>query len=142
MQLTYSLTLKRTAIVLRKSSDGRKAICIDEDNASEILLYIEKDERHRKKFRFICDLILAGLRNTELYDKEDIALKSKRVTAMKFFKGQENDRIYCIEQRIDNKLYTIICVELVQRKKTKGISKKIKAIIENIAKYEYEIKRS
>ena len=61
---------------------------------------------------------------------------------MKFFKGQENDRIYCIEQRIDKKLYTIICVELVQRKKTKGVNKKLKSIIESIAKYEYEIKRT
>ena len=61
---------------------------------------------------------------------------------MKFFKGQENDRIYCVEQRIDNKLYAIICAELVQRKKTTGINKNIKAIIERIAKYEYEIKRT
>lgn len=127
---------------MRESNDGRRAICIDEDNASKILAYIERDERHRKKFRFICDLILAGLRNTEIYDKEDITSRSRRVTAMKFFKGQENDRIYCIEQRINNKLYTIICVELVQRKKTKGVNKKIKSIIESIAKYEYEIKRT
>jgi hypothetical protein len=87
-------------------------------------------------------LILAGLRNTEIYDKEDITSRSRRVTAMKFFKGQENDRIYCIEHRIEKKLYTIICVELVQRKKSKGVDKKIKSIIESIAKYEYEIKRT
>ena len=87
-------------------------------------------------------MILAGLRNTELYDKEDIASRSKRVTAMKFFKGQENDRIYCIEQRIDKKLYTIICVELVERKKSKGVNRKIKSIIESIANYDYEIKRT
>lgn len=61
---------------------------------------------------------------------------------MKFFKGQENDRIYCIEQRNDKKLYTIICVELLERKKSKGVNRKIKAIIERIANYEYEIKRT
>lgn len=129
----------RKAFVLETSEDGRKAICIDTDNAEEILAYLNQDERHRKKFRYMSELILRGLKNTELYDKENIDRKAKNVTAMKFFKGQENDRIYCKEQRIDNKTYVIICCELYQSKKSKSNDKKVKEIIKKISNYKYEI---
>lgn len=139
LQLTNSLILNRKAFVLKTSENGRKAICIDTDNAEEILEYINQDERHRKKFRYIAELILRGLKNTELYDKENIDRKAKNVTAMKFFKGQENDRIYCKEQRVDNMTYVIICCELFRSKKSKSNDKKVKEIIKKISKYNYEI---
>jgi len=67
------------------SQDGKRAIYIDADNQDEILAYIRQDNRHKKKFKFITDIILGGHRNTEVYDKEDINEKCKDVTAMKFF---------------------------------------------------------
>ena len=60
---------------------------------------------------------------------------------MKFFKGQENDRIYCIEKRVNNKLYVIICCELFTKKKSKTNDKKIKNLINKISNYEYEIEQ-
>jgi len=86
----------------------------------------------------IVELILNGHKNTDLYDKEDINGKCKDVTAMKFFKGQENDRIYCKEQN-EKGLFIIVTVELYLRKKTKKVSRKEVPVIEKIAEYEYKI---
>jgi len=131
--------VKRKAFVLQESEYGNKAICIDSENAETLFAFLNKDERHRKKFRYIADLILRDIKNTELYDKENINKKAKHVTAMKFFKGQENARIYCKEQRINNQLYIVVCCELLESKKSQTNNKSIKTLIDKISKYEYEI---
>ncbi|MBL0065775.1 MAG: hypothetical protein IPP38_12350 [Bacteroidetes bacterium] len=69
-----------------------------------------------KKIKYITDLILQGLKNRELYDREEIDSDSKNVTAMKFFKGQENDRIYCKEQRNLEGVYIIVTSVLYEKK--------------------------
>jgi hypothetical protein len=84
-------------------------------------------------------LILEGHKNTELYDKEEINEKCKDVTAMKFFKGQENDRIYCKEQKMEDGLYIIVTAEIYLKKKSEKVSKKEIPIIEKVAQYEYKI---
>jgi len=131
--------VKRKAFVLEKSENGNKAICIDSENAKQLLAFLNKDERHSKKFRYITELILRGIRNTELYDKENVNKKAKHVTAMKFFKGQENARIYCKEQRINNRLFVVICCELLESKKSQNNNKTVRSIIDKISNYEYEI---
>jgi hypothetical protein len=83
-----------------------------------------------------------GHKNTDLYDKEDINEKCKDVTTMKFFKGQENDRLYCKEQRTAEGIFIIVTAELHLRKKNTKLSNKEISIIEKIASYEYEIKRN
>ncbi len=131
--------MKRTCTKLRCSSDGKRAIFIDDDNAYALYEYMKRDERHRRKFEHICRIILEGLRNTELYDKEDINEKCKFVTAMKLFKGQENDRIYCQEMKTKTGMRVIITCELYEKKKSNRITKKEKQIIEKVAGYEYEV---
>jgi hypothetical protein len=131
--------LKRECELVVKSKDGKRAIYIDSHNKQEILKYIKQSERHKKKWLHIVQLLLEGHKNTELYDKEDINSKCKDVTAMKFFKGQENDRLYCKEINTQG-LYIIVQVELYLKKKGNKVSKKEKPIIKNIASYEYEIK--
>ena len=86
-----------TDLIQVANFDAGNEIYIDDVNSKEILSFITKDNRHRKKFNFIADIILEGHRNSELYDKENINERCKDVTAMKFFKGQENARIYCME---------------------------------------------
>ena len=54
------------------TKDGKRAIYVDSINKQEILTYINQDERHKKKFQYITDIILGGHKNTSLYDKEDI----------------------------------------------------------------------
>jgi hypothetical protein len=131
--------VKRKAIEILKSSDSKRAIYVDEQNAEGIHLYIQQDERHREKFRFITDIILGGHRNTEVYDKEKIDGKSKGVTAMKFFKGQENDRIYCREITKEDKTFVVIASELHKGKQKQKNTQKEKNIIHKVAGYEYEL---
>ncbi len=131
--------MKRQAKIIRTNEEGTVVVCIDIQNYKPILEYLTKDERHKKKFNFIVNLVLQRIRNTELYDKEDINKKSKGVTAMKFFKGQSNDRIYCKEQTINDKTFVIIMAELLEKKKSQGINQKTKKLIEKVAGYEYEI---
>lgn len=134
--------MKRKAIIIRTSSGGKRQIAVDLENFSEIYKYISQDSRHASKFNDICNIILNNLRNTELYDKENISKKCKDVTAMKFFKGQENDRIYCREIHDKNKMFVVVSSELHKRKKSQKNSKKEINLIEKVAGYEYEIIQS
>ncbi|NMA73948.1 MAG: hypothetical protein GX963_07250 [Bacteroidales bacterium] len=121
------------------SKDGRRAIYIDDANSKEILSFINKDKRHRKKFKLITDIILGGHRNRELYDKENINERCKDVTAMKFFKGQENARIYCKEMTTRNGTRIVIAAVLHSRKKSQKNSLIEKTIINRVGGYIYEI---
>ncbi len=131
--------MRRKAIIIRKSKDGRRVIAVDQENAGTILAYLKQDKRHISKFNDICNLIFHGLSNRALYDKEEPDKKSKGVRAMKFFKGQENDRIYCKEMSLDNKTFVIITAELLLKKKTKKLSHREKSLIHKVASYDYEI---
>jgi hypothetical protein len=77
----------RNILFIKSSKNGKRHLFVDEINAKIIFAYINSDARHRKKFRYISDIAIEGLRNTNLYDKEEINSKCKGVTAMKFFKG-------------------------------------------------------
>lgn len=124
-----------------KSSDEKRIICIDVDNWKEIYNYVNQDDKHKKKFKYICGIILEGHRNTEVYDKENINNKTKDVTAMKFFKGNDNDRLYCKEITLEDKTFVIIACKLFEKKKSQKNNKKNIPIINNIGKSDYEIIR-
>lgn len=121
------------------SKDGKRAIYIDSLNKKEILEYLNQDERHKKKFKYITEIILGGYKNTGLYDKEDINEKCRDVTAMKFFKGQENDRIYCKEIHTSSGTLVIVTSILHERKKNTELSAKEIALIEKVGGYSYEV---
>lgn len=131
--------MKRKCKHLIKSKDGKRAIYLDEENAAEIVSYLNKDNRHKKKFRFISEIILEGHRNPDVYDKEDINDKCKDVTAMKFFKGQDNDRIYCKEIHTIQGTFIVVAAILYEKKKTKKLSQEQKKLIEKVGGYDYEI---
>ena len=121
------------------SLDNKRAIYIDSDNKADIIAYINRDKRHKKKFDHIVDIILGGYRNCNLYDKEDINSKCKDVTAMKFFKGQENDRIYCKEIKTNKGILVVVTAILHERKKSNSLSQKEINLIEAVGGYNYEI---
>jgi hypothetical protein len=129
--------LERTAIILRTSRDGKRCIAVDEEVFDEVIAYIGQDQRHKNKFNDIVNVLLAGLKNRDLYDKEDIDASCKDVTAMKFFKGQENDRIYCKEVRRGGKTMIVIMGALHEKKKTTKNSKREIATIRKVASYTY-----
>jgi len=131
--------VKRKAKIIRYNKDYTRALCVDVNTADIILEYINRNEQHKKKFNHIAEIILNRIRNTDLYDKEEINKKCKGVTAMKFFKNSSNDRIYCKEQTLADKTFVIITAELFEHKKTQKIKQKNKNLIEKVAEYEYEI---
>ena len=130
--------MKRNAIIIKESSDGRRSIAVDEENAEELLKFFQQDMRYQKKFNHICDLILGNHINRELYDKEEPDDKSKGVRAMKFFKGQENARVYCKEVNTRDKTTVIVAAEVLERKKQTKLTHKEINIIHRVASYEYE----
>lgn len=131
--------MKRKAKIIRYNTDESIAICVDIETWGIISEYIKRDIKHKKKFNYIVDIILNRLRNTDVYDKEEINKKCKGVTAMKFFKGQSNDRIYCKEETLDDKTFIVVAAELFEKKKSQGVNQKAKNVIEKVASYEYEI---
>lgn len=131
--------MKRKAKIIRYNDDKSIAICVDIQNYADIIGYVSQSDKHKKKFLHICDIILNKLKNRDLYDKEEINSKCKGVTAMKFFKGQTNDRIYCKEQTLEDKTFVVITAELFEKKKTQKVKGKNKNVIEKVGSYEYEI---
>ena len=101
--------------------------------------FLKQDEARLRKFRQACDLILEGLRITEIYGREDIDKNCKGVTAIKMFKGGQNIRLYCKEQRINNKNFCVIVAKLLPKKKDQKVKGKVKSLIQTVANYEYEI---
>ncbi len=132
--------MKRQTIPLRCSNDGKRLIVLDLENSDLILQFIYRDKRHENKFIDICNIILNGFRNTDLYDKENINDRCKQVTAMKFFKGQENARIYCKEIHQKDKVFVVVAAELLERKKAQKNKQREINLIEKVAGYEYDIK--
>ncbi len=131
--------MKRKCKPIISSLDGKRAIFIDEDNYEEIKAYLFKDDRHKKKFKFISDIILGCHKNPEVYDKEDIDDSCKDVTAMKFFKGQENDRIYCKEITTSDGTFVVVAAILLEKKKSKKLTPIQRSIIKTVGGYQYEI---
>ena len=129
--------MKRSAKIFRSAKDGKRHIAVDSENAEEILQFLTKNKLN-KKFDLICGILLSGIRNTELYDKEDINEKCKHVTAMKF-KGSMNTRIYCKEVKQKDKTLIIVTSELLPNKKNQKNKEKEINLIEKVAGYDYQI---
>lgn len=133
--------MKRSAVIYAQSDDGRRCVALDAEHEEALLAYITQDARHFKKFTTIVNLLLDNLRNTNLYDKEDINERCKHVTAMKLFKGQENDRIYCQELRQDatgGKVFVVVAARLHEKKKNQRNKQPEINMIEAVASYEYD----
>lgn len=130
---------KRKCTHIISSQNGKRAIYVDELNKKEILSYLNRDERHRDKFRFISEIILNNLRSAKHYCKVEINSKCKNVTEMRFFVQQENDRIYCKEFRSANGVYIVVTAVLHEHKTSEELSSKEISLIEKVGSYNYEI---
>ena len=128
---------ERACKPLIASPDGKRAIYIDTVNRAEILEYLNRSAKHRKKFQYIAQLILEGIRNTETYDRENINDRCKDVTAMKFFKGNSNDRIYCKEVRSPHGVFVVVAAVLHKKEKSQKNSAREISQIEKVASYDY-----
>ncbi len=111
---------------------------VDSQNKSEVFNVIQEN---KERFRSAIYVILGGLYNDDLYGKEKVSAKTSSITAIKFKRTKsKNLRIYCKEY-IDSKSPNIKKIVMIctYDKKTQKIDKKLKTVIEKIAKYEYEI---
>jgi hypothetical protein len=130
----------RKCLIIASSEKYSRHICVDEGIADEFLEYVEKDDKHRDKYKKIIDHILNEPNiYFELYGKEGDNAKTKCVTAMKFFKGGENARVYCKEVSSPEGTFYIIAAKFLPMKKVQKNDKKIKALVKSISEYEYEI---
>ena len=133
--------MKRNAILYRSSKNGRKAFYIDEENADEILNFLQSKSAYAKKFKMILELLLEHNRPPrDLYDKENFEKGCEKVTAMKPAKGKQNPRIYC-QQYTDNEneIFVIVAAELLIKKKSEGLSENEKSIIRKVASYQFKL---
>ena len=129
--------MKRKAIIVQQSEDGQRCIAVDKENAEELLSFFMQDKRYTKKFNHICEIILGNRINRELFDKEKPDDKSTGVRAMKFFKGQENSRVYCKEVVLEDTTFVVIDAEVLVRKKQTKLKHQELQIIHKVASYEY-----
>lgn len=132
--------MKRKTKFLISNDENTRAIYVDLDNEKEILNYLNQDKKHKDKFRLISKIFLMGLKNPDQYDKENIDKKSQNVTAMKFFKKRDNDRIYCKEIEKKNRKI-IVMSELLLKKKNKKVKQREKNVIHKVGGYKYEIEK-
>lgn len=130
--------MNRKCQLLIADKEGKRAIYVDIINKNEIMNYLNQDNRHLDKFRFISNIILEGLHNKKVYRKEAINEKCKDVYAMRFFVGQENDRIYCKQTNDNNGIHIVIMAILHEGKKSDDLSSKEISLIEKIGGYLYE----
>lgn len=131
--------MKRNCDHIITSPDGKRAVYVDSENKDAIKNYWNQDERHKEKFKFITTLILQGLSSKRHYSKVEINDKCKNVTEMRFFVGQENDRIYCKEIRSSKGIHVVVAAILHEHKATETLSSKEKSLIEKVGGYNYEL---
>jgi len=130
---------KRNYSIIRTSKDGKIIVAVDNENSETILNYAKRDQRHRKKFMHIINLILENKACKELFKQEKINMACAQVYAMRFFLGQENDRIYCQRIERNEATYIILC-ELLEKKKSTKLKQREVNLINKVSQYEYEIK--
>ncbi len=130
--------MDRKCKLLRPAVHRKTAIYIDSINSKEILDYIKQDKRHKRKFNDIVEIVLENLHNNHLYKMEKIDKNVKNIWAMRFFVGQENDRIYCKEIGKDGTKMVIMGILHLSKKNDK-LNAKQKAEITTLSNYEYEI---
>ncbi|MEJ7739915.1 MAG: hypothetical protein WKF97_21010 [Chitinophagaceae bacterium] len=123
---------------LASSTDGKKAIYLDEENEELLRGYLFRNKRHINKTRFFLDIILNGHRHRN-YCKVEINEKCENVTEMRFFVGQENDRIYCKEIKSSKGGVVVVAAILHEGKKSKSLSSKEIELIKKVGGYDYEI---
>ena len=115
-------------------------IAIDEAEIQNIVVsYIGRDDRHKNKFNDIVNVIREGLNNRELFKREKIDDKINNVWAMRFFVGQDNDRIYCQQTTFNGKKAFVLSCLLLHKETDENGPREI-AEIKKVSNYQYEYK--
>lgn len=131
---------KRECIIIDSSQSHSRYLCVDLKIQKEFFDFINEDQNHRAKFKQIRDHILEE-RNIyfENYGKEGFNSQTRHVTAMKFFKGGKNVRVYCVEVKTSKGAFYVVAAHFLGKKKVQQNDNQIREIVKRISKYEYEI---
>jgi hypothetical protein len=134
------LSRNRKAFLLETSANGNVALYIDSENAKDLLAFWNQDAKHEKWFKHRKSFLLQGLKSPDIFGSESHSDKTKNIWAIKH-KGGENWRVYC--QRYQNpdgsSQVIIVQCELLVHKSSQENSPAIKAIVERIADYNYQL---
>ena len=122
---------------MRVSPNGKIIIGIDSLKMKEITSYIGQSSRHKDKFKDLVQIIFEGLPYRHLWKREKINAEVKNMWAMRFFVGQENDRIYCQEVTVEDKKIYILSDLYLHKTSDKLTKPEINHLIV-LSKYEYE----
>lgn len=95
------------------------------------------DGRHKKKFQDIVNHIKNELNNRHLFKREKLDGEVNAIWAMRFFVGQENDRIYCQQTTFNGKKAFVLSSLLLHKETDENGPREI-AEIEKVSNYEYE----
>lgn len=137
---------RKIRLVRPRRKGGKVEIAVDVEHMPEIFQYIGQSRRHKNKFLDIVAVIMEELHNRHLYRREDINKEARNVHAMRFFVGQENDRIYCkefnsIDRQTGELVRVVVMCELHLHKTSQSLSENELAIINKIAGYEFEYEK-
>lgn len=109
---------------------------VDADFEDKLFKILRKDKKIKKKYKMIGEKLVSSYPiGKELYGHEMNSEKSRDVYAMKI-KIKGNHRIYCkeINYLLDKKIVLVA----YRNKKTQGLNKELRDLVDRIGEYEYE----
>lgn len=65
--------MKRALIEIQSSDRKHRHLCVDEENAREIMAFLQTDPRYAEKFRYNVDIILNHQPTKDIFEKEKIS---------------------------------------------------------------------
>ena len=131
--------MKRESVHLASSQNGKVKIYIDSENMPEIIAYSKRSNRHIKRWQYIIGVILDNKSTQEHYRLVRINDDTKDVREMRFFVGQENDRIYCKHIETEEGIKIIVASVLHEKKKNTKLKHAEKVLVNAVGTYIYEI---
>jgi hypothetical protein len=126
--------------IITQTKDHKTIIAVDVDEPG-IMEYLRSPLRHKSKFIDIANVILGRLSNRQLYKWEKIDNEHNNVWAMRFFVGQENDRIYC-QEVFEGEVKIVIMSALHLSKKERENTERELSVIKTVSKYVYKKQKS
>lgn len=131
--------MKKEYICIAKGTNKARYLYVDKENAENILSFLQKDDKYKKKFQYVVQLLIEGNETSDIFGKEGISKDVQDVYAIKLFKGGDNSRIYCKTYELEDGSFHIIMAGLLEKKKSQKLTQKIKNLITKVSNYEYDI---
>lgn len=127
--------MARKCLLYKSSTVYKRHVCIDAENAEDILAFLE-NPKIRRKFDYIVNRILS--QNFIYYEEFENLTGYDNVSEFRIFPNGLNARIYCKEVSANNGNFYVVAAKLLAKKKSDPLNKKISSFIKPIESYIYE----